>query len=235
MRRLRQSRGVMGWWLPPPLTTTTHQTRPNTEHLIQNSVRYNEPITKYQGQILSMICHNRSPSTNIQLHNFTSVALPCYYSIYATENFRWVELSSDSGRRSGKRRLLTTLMKLTSQHRRSLICEMLMVIFLSSARLPIVRFPLVRLPLVRLPLVRLPLVRFLSSGSPTDKWLGEPDQVASDTGGQFEECWLNLAENNTSKTDVALWCFKWTDWLDRRDGWGEVRYRAPYCAKTCPA
>ena len=80
----------------PPLTTTTHQTRPNTEHLIQNSVGYNEPITKYQGQILSMICHNRSPSTNIQLHNFTSVALPCYYSIYATENFRWVELSSDS-------------------------------------------------------------------------------------------------------------------------------------------
>ena len=45
----------------------------------------------------------------------------------------------------------------------------------------------------------------------------------------------NLGQHNTSKTDVAPWCYKWTDWMgwDGMDGsLGEVKYRAPYGANN---
>ena len=37
-----------------------------------------------------------------------------------------------------------------------------------------------------------------------------------------------VASNNTSKTDVAPWCYKWTDWMDGSPG--GVKYKAPYGA-----
>ena len=52
---------------------------------------------------------------------------------------------------------------------------------------------------------------------------------------EIEDSWQHLKENNTSKTDVAPWCYKWVDGLDGWmgiSGWGYVLYRAPYGAKN---
>ena len=72
-------------------------------------------FSETQDQILSMICHYRSPF----ISNGTSVALPCYYYSINWEqlNFGWnsgKRIFCGKSGRSGKRRLLTTPMKLTS-------------------------------------------------------------------------------------------------------------------------
>ena len=38
-----------------------------------------------------------------------------------------------------------------------------------------------------------------------------------------------MKKNNTSKTDVAPWCYKW-DWMDGWKSPGGGMYRAPYGA-----
>ena len=38
-------------------------------------------------------------------------------------------------------------------------------------------------------------------------------------------CWPQIPRVNTSWTDVALWCYKWTDWWDGSPG--GVKYKEP--------
>ena len=136
MRRLRQrSHGLV----ITPTTHQTHQTRPNTEHLIQNSIRYNEPITKYQ-----RLFRNTGPDTkydmplqvpfHIQWHISCSSLLLLQYQLRATkfwvefweENFLW-EKWEKWEKTTFNNADETDLPSPQSLHSLNLRCDMLMI------------------------------------------------------------------------------------------------------------